>query len=111
MEKRIGEIFKQLKSEIKNHKGTSREIQVWNLNYFNNHQSRYMSDFEMLMKYYNSGKILELGSAPFHFTYLMSEMGLPVTGVDIEPGRFRDFIRKLDSDVIKCNVETERLPF
>jgi len=111
MVKRIGEIFRQLEVEIRDQQGTSNEIQAWNLNYFKNHQSRYMSDFGMLMKYYKSGKILELGSAPFHFTYLMIEMDLPVTGVDIEPGRFKDFISKLDSDVIKCNVETDRLPF
>jgi len=106
MEKRINEIFKQLTLEIKVQQGTSKEIQAWNLNYFNNHQCRYMKEFNMLMKYYKSGKILELGAAPFHFTYLMIEMGFPVTGVDIDPDRFGDFLKKLDSKVTKCNVET-----
>lgn len=105
------DIFKELEGYYDTHKGISGDLHDWNLNYLRNHRSRYISDFQLLKKYYSTGNILELGSAPFHFTYLLKRMGLPVTGVDIEPQRFQDFLSENDIKVTKCNVETEPLPF
>lgn len=111
METQIRDTFRDLEVYFESTEGMSKDIHDWNLNYLKNHWSRYVNDYQMLRKYYTSGKILELGSAPFHFTYLLKQMDLPVTGVDIDPERFRNFVAKNNIDVHKCNVETDSLPF
>lgn len=111
MENKLSEIFNNLEKDIQTQQGSSPEIQAWNLNYFRNHRSRFRNDYKTMMEFYSNGKILELGSAPLHFTYLLKKLEMPVVGVDIEPDRFKDFISFHDLDVRKCNVETEKLPF
>lgn len=111
MDQKLVEIFRQLEVEIQDQQGVSEDIQAWNLNYFKNHQSRFLNDYKTVVDYYSEGKILELGSAPLHFTYLLQSMGMPVVGVDINPERFRDFIEAQGLDIRRCNVETEKLPF
>lgn len=111
MKKSIDQIFQELEVNIKSQENSSVELQNWNLNYFRNHQSRFKNDFKTVKEYYSAGKILELGSAPLHFTYLLKKMDMSVIGADIDPDRFRDFITAYDLEVVKCNVETETLPF
>ena len=111
METTIRNIFRSLEAYFENTEGMPKDIHDWNLNYLKNHRSRYVNDYHMLRKYYTNGRILELGSAPFHFTYLLKQMELPVTGVDIDPSRFKAFVDKNNIEVYKCNVETEPLPF
>lgn len=74
----------------------------WNYNYLFSNKKRYQYEF---------GKILEIGSAPCHLTYLLKRKKYPVVGLDINPERFKDFIKKKDLHVVKCNIETEPLPF
>ena len=107
----MNELFERVEKSLANLDGSTAEMQDWSLNYFRNHRKRYMSDIGVVMKYHETGRILELGSAPFHFTALLREMGLPVTGVDINPERFSGYIRSEGLDVVKCDVENEELPF
>jgi SAM-dependent methyltransferase len=92
--------------------GTSdKELENWSRNYLHNHKKRYQHDIRLIKENYQTGRILELGSAPFHLTNILKEMELPVTGVDIAPERFDGFIKSQKLEVVKCNVETEKLPF
>lgn len=60
----------------------------WNREYFNNHKDRYKPEINIL-----------------------KQLGYPVIGVDINPKRVQKFIKKHKLEVIKCDVEQERLPF
>jgi 2-polyprenyl-3-methyl-5-hydroxy-6-metoxy-1,4-benzoquinol methylase len=111
MERKIEEIFSQVEKESKFLAGPSGDIQNWNRDYFKNHRKRYQNDLRMVSKYFTSGEILELGSAPFHFTSLLVHLNMPVTAVDIDPDRFKELTGKWDINVVKCNIETEDLPF
>lgn len=90
---------------------SEKEINKWSQNYLRNHKQRYFHDIQLIEKNYKMGKILELGSAPYHLTYILKEIDLPVTGADISPERFSDFIKSQKLNIVKCNVETEKLPF
>jgi len=111
MEKRIEDIFSKMELELTAGQGASADLQNWSLNYLKNHRSRYVSDYKLVERYYSKGEILELGSAPFQFTALLNDLGLPVTGVDIDPGRFEALLQGKDFKVVKCDVEKESLPF
>lgn len=86
-------------------------LRDWSLNYFQHHHKRYNFDLDTIDRYYTSGKILEVGSAPYHLTWLMKERGLPVTGVDIDPSRQKEFIERAGLEIITCNIEKDPLPF
>jgi len=87
------------------------ELREWNQIYFRNQKNRYIPDLETIKKWYNGGKILEMGSVPCHFTYILKKMGLAVTGLDIDPNRSKQFIEKHKLDVIKCDIEKDKIPF
>ncbi len=90
---------------------SDKELENWSRNYLHNHKKRYLHDIQLIKKNYQTGKILELGSAPYHLTYILKEMDLPVTGVDISPERFTKFIQSQNLDIIKCNIDNEKLQF
>lgn len=102
------EFYKELDRIIADDKS---DLAAWSQNYFKHHQQRYRYDLENLRKYYSSGKILEVGSAPYHLTYLIKQSGLPVTGVDIDPSRQHEFIQSVGLEIVRCNIEQEQLPF
>jgi len=83
----------------------------WNLNYFKVHKHRYRNDLITFQKYYSEGRILEVGSAPYHVTYLLQQFSQQVTGVDIDPDRHHHYIKQHDLKIVKCNIEKETLPF
>jgi 2-polyprenyl-3-methyl-5-hydroxy-6-metoxy-1,4-benzoquinol methylase len=111
MEENFSSVFVELSDIISDQAGMTEELKQWNRNYLKNHKARYQSDFEILKKYYRSGRILEIGSAPFHFTYLLHRTGFPVTGLDIAPDRFAGFLDRTELEVLSCNIETQPLPF
>lgn len=87
------------------------ELKEWGINYFGDNKIRYVSDLELIQKYYQKGKVLEVGSLPCHLTYCIDKLGCPLTSVDIDPDRAKLFIKKHNLTVIKCNIETEPIPF
>lgn len=111
MHGKIQDVIRELGSELTLASEPENEFQAWSSSYFRNHRKRYMSDIELVRRYYSGGRVLELGSAPFHFTAILEKMGLPVTGVDIDPARFAGFIDRQKLKVVRCDVETEPLPF
>lgn len=92
--------------------GADQALRDWNKNYFNNARKRYRSELDMLQPYLFEGcKVLEVGSSPYHLTWVLQELGVDITGVDIAPERFSDFVDALGIKSVKCNVETEKMPF
>ncbi len=78
---------------------------------FNDHKNRYLKDIDLISTHYKGGKVLDLGANPFHLTFCLKELGYDITGVDINPEPFKEFIKKYDLMIIKVNIETEKLPF
>lgn len=100
--------FEKLEQQLKTSKS---DLSDWSSNYFKMHRTRYKSDLKLITKHLQSGKLLELGSAPYHLTYLLKECDIHITGVDIAPERFKDFISDNELNIHKCNIEVEQLPF
>jgi SAM-dependent methyltransferase len=72
---------------------------------------RFVSDLDLIGKYYTDGTILEIGSHPYHLTYAMKRLGYDVIGLDIDPQRYDHFIKKHGLHIVKSDVEKEPLPF
>lgn len=102
------EILNNLEKEIEK---DNSKLSTWNINYFRTHNKRYLYDLNLLNKYYKSGRILEVGSAPYHLTYILDKMGYPITGIDISPERHTNFISEHSLDIVKCDIEKDVLPF
>lgn len=104
----LNQNLKELEKEINLLDGP---LKSWNLNYFKEHKKRFSNEVQLVKNLHSKGKILEIGSIPYHLTFLLEKEGYNVTGIDVEPGRFKGFIKKHSLKVQKCNIETEDLPF
>lgn len=87
------------------------QYREWNIKYFNGHLNRYLSDLQIVKKNYKGGKILEIGSLPYHLTAMLSLSSFDVTGLDVNPVRGNAFAEKYGLKIVKCDIETEALPF
>ena len=83
----------------------------WHIDDLHNHSRRYKADLQLVSALAPAGVILELGSAPCHMTALLKMHGYPVVGVDIKPERVGALIQQAGLDVVRCDIERERLPF
>jgi len=87
------------------------ELAAWNKKYFYSRKRRYESDLRLVQEHYSSGEILEVGSVPLHLTYCLKKMGYPIIGLDLNPDRMKEFIKKFDLNIVKCDVEQQQIPF
>ncbi len=101
-------VFKELSRDLAPENIESVE---WIHGYFSDHKKRYASNLEDIRRYYSSGDVLEIGSFPYHMTYCLKKLGYPVTGVDLNPDRWKTFHDKHGLDIVKCDIETEEIPF
>lgn len=102
----------QILDKLEKDLGLIREdLREWNLRYFYNAKNRYLHDLEIVKKYCKNGKILEIGSAPYHFTYCLKNNNYDIIGIDLDPERGTIFIEKHGLNIIKCDIERETLPF
>lgn len=86
-------------------------LRKWHDSYVANHKSRIALDLDIARDRVRQGSsVLEFGSVPLLFTAALAASGYEVTGVDIAPERYRDTIDKIGIDVMKCNIEQEKLP-
>lgn len=87
-------------------------LSKWHNTYLLNHKSRIASDLDIAKDYViKSSRILECGSVPLIFTTALSHCNFNVTGCDIAPERYADTIDKVGLSIVKCDIETEQLPF
>ncbi|MCF8388155.1 MAG: methyltransferase domain-containing protein [Bacteroidales bacterium] len=102
-------LFTELRKKVES---INDDLSDWSLNYFNEaNKKRYINDMRLIRDYYDSGEILEIGAAPYHLTFLLERTGYKVTGIDINPDRYFNFIEETDLNIIKCDIESEPLPF
>ena len=88
------------------------QLSDWHGNYLVNHKRRLSHDFDIINREISkSQSILEFGSIPLLLTAALKSCGYRVTGCDIAPERYASTIEALGLTVVKCNIETETLPF
>ena len=98
---------------------TSREIEPpkslrnWFDGYVEHHSYRIAQDIAILehLKIKPTDKILDVGSVPLLLPSALKNRGFDVTGVDLEPDRFHETISRLGLRIVKCDIETQELPF
>ena len=90
-----------------------RQMLEWFRNYALNHSKRIALDVDYALQYISEKQenILEIGATPFLLTAALQKIGYEVQGIDIEPERFQKAIQHLKLNVIKCNIEIEKIPF
>ena len=87
-------------------------LSEWHKTYVSDHKSRIALDLDMAKEYViQNSNVLEFGSVPLVFTAALSASDYNVTGCDIAPERYATTIDKIGIHVVKCDIETEKLPF
>ncbi|MDC8004593.1 methyltransferase domain-containing protein [Aureisphaera galaxeae] len=89
-------------------------MKEWYDNYSKNHINRLSFDLEYLQAEFpedTSISVLELGSTPPILTTAIKDKGYRVTGLDMEPDRFKSCIDTNGLEVVKGSIGQESLPF
>lgn len=87
------------------------DLNTWSKEYCDDHSQYYLEMLDLVDELTDAGdRILEVGSLPCHLTYLLSERGMDVVGVDLNPGRMSEFIEESDLEVRTADIESEPLP-
>lgn len=81
------------------------------LEYLHEHRQRFQDELKILKHHHEEGRILEVGSVPCFFTSFAKELGYNVTGIDLDPTRGHNLIKKYGLDIKKCDIEKEKFPF
>lgn len=102
-------ILKQLKDLLE--ASGDGDFEKWSRDILSKNVKRFLNDIKYIKKYCKSGKILEIGSAPYHLTYTLSKLDYSVIGIDIDPSRFEKFIKEQNLNIIKHDIENDALPF
>ena len=84
----------------------------WHRSFVAGHKERIAFDLDIVRKHApGNGSIFEVGSIPLLLTAALSALDYDVTGCDIAPERYSTAIRAAGINVVKCDIEKERLPF
>jgi SAM-dependent methyltransferase len=78
---------------------------------FHRHRARHGSDAGIVCSLHDGSTVLEIGSAPGHFTSLLRLLDIPAVGVDLAPQRMHALSALFALDVRRCDIEREPLPF
>jgi len=109
---KYNKIFNELENNINMADSVDNtKFREWSLNQFFIHKNRYKNDLETIENYYGKGDILEIGSYPYHLTFCLKSLGYPIIGLDLNPKRGEDFIRKHNLIIKKCDIEKQKIPF
>lgn len=110
---KINTLLNNLEKEIRKISNPQeRELsQTAFINPFFNHKNRYRSDLQIISTHFKKGRILEIGSSPYHLTYCLQKLGYDVIGIDIDTRVLKKFQEENNLKVIKCDIERDKLPF
>lgn len=80
--------------------------------YFNGQKERYLGNFKLIQNYLNNKDvILDVGCCPAFFLSALKRIGYNVVGVDIDPRKEKEFIKKEKLKIKKCDIERQRIPY
>ncbi len=74
-------------------------------------KNRYFAELQVLQRFGQDKKILEIGATPFVFSILAKKLGIELTSVDLNPEKYYEIIDYYGLIVKKVDIETEKLPF
>jgi SAM-dependent methyltransferase len=84
----------------------------WFRQYCQEHRTRFAADLRIIETHVAPrARVLEYGAIPLVMTAALAALEYDVTAVDLEPERFSGAIRDLGLHVVRCDVETEAVPF
>lgn len=84
----------------------------WHIKYVRAQKKRLAIDLEMVCNNFTQdNSILEVGAAPFILTKSLEDKNFNVTGIDIAPERYKDSLSKISTNIYKCDIEKQKLPF
>jgi SAM-dependent methyltransferase len=87
-------------------------LEEWYSGYLREHRARLAADLDIVESHAPPGaRVLEYGAVPLLMTAALSDLGYELSAVDIGPERFAGTISRLGLEVVRCDVETESLPF
>jgi SAM-dependent methyltransferase len=87
-------------------------LEEWFSKYCREHRKRLAADLEIVARHVEPGaRILEYGAIPLVMTAALAGLNYEVQAVDVKPERFAKTITDLGLDVLRCDVETEAVPF
>jgi SAM-dependent methyltransferase len=90
----------------------SHELREWHNSYTANQTIRIASDLDIVKQHAPpNSDILEVGSIPLLLTCALKKSNYNVVGCDIAPERYSSALDDLGINVLKCNVDTDTLPF
>jgi SAM-dependent methyltransferase len=90
----------------------AEQMSEWFQDYVQHQKNRIAFDLVLIHKRCGkSAAIAEFGAIPLLMTASLARDGYSVTGVDIAPERFSKAIDDLDLEVLRCDIETQVLPF
>ncbi len=84
----------------------------WHAEYLADHRVRIALDLDLVKQIVPvTHTVLEFGSVPLLLTSALVRSGYQVTGCDIAPERYASTLRSTGMKVVKCDIETQQLPF
>lgn len=87
-------------------------LQAWFDRYCEQHYQRLARDLEIVRAHVRpKARVLEYGAIPLLMTGALAASDFDVRAIDIRPERFAAAIDALGLEVIRCDVETDSLPF
>ncbi|MDY7094231.1 MAG: class I SAM-dependent methyltransferase [Acidobacteriota bacterium] len=87
-------------------------LEDWFEQYRRGHQQRLALDLRLLEEHAAPGaRVLEVGAVPLLLTAALAAQEYRVHALDVAPQRFAGAIERLGLDVLRCDVETEPMPF
>jgi 2-polyprenyl-3-methyl-5-hydroxy-6-metoxy-1,4-benzoquinol methylase len=90
----------------------TEQMAEWFQEYVQSQNNRIIFGLKIVDEHCDKGAaIIEFGAVPLLLTASLARLGYSITGVDIAPERFSRAINDLALEVVRCNIETERLPF
>lgn len=103
--------FEEALAEVQSIQDTyGGEYDSWSRQYLDRHREYYLGVCQLVDDHLTD-PLLEVGSAPFHLTGILDNLGYDLVGLDVDPGRMEEIIDDLALEVKRCDIETDRFPF
>ncbi len=87
-------------------------LEEWCSKYCRTHRHRLAADLHIIDRHVEKGaRVLEYGAIPLLMTGALKALEYQVSALDLAPERFAGAISILGLDVLRCDVETEAVPY
>lgn len=87
-------------------------LKGWYSNYCKQHRKRLAADLRIIELHVpDKARVLEYGAIPLLLTGALAALDYDISALDVAPERFANAIADLRLHVIRCDVESESVPF